>query len=134
MWYPLAIGLPSGGEWIVIAIIGLLIFGKRLPDVGRDMGKAIMNFKKGMSEAQNEIMQVDPEPTPARPLLAHDAKFDPYTGEPLKKEQKFDPYTGQPIQAEATAAASHQPSPAADATDHATADHATAPAESTASV
>ncbi|MCA9297190.1 MAG: twin-arginine translocase TatA/TatE family subunit, partial [Phycisphaerales bacterium] len=41
-------GLPGGGEWIVILVLGLLIFGRRLPEIGRSAGKAIVEFKKGV--------------------------------------------------------------------------------------
>src|SRR5215211_6707378 len=36
-------------EMIVIAIIGVLLFGKRLPEVGRSLGKGIIEFKKGLN-------------------------------------------------------------------------------------
>ena len=44
----LALSLPGGSEWIVIALIGLLLFGKRLPEVGKSLGKSIVEFKKGL--------------------------------------------------------------------------------------
>ena len=43
----LAWGMPGGAEWLVLAIIGLLLFGKRLPEVGRSLGKGAFEFKKG---------------------------------------------------------------------------------------
>jgi len=43
-------GLPGGTEWIIILIIALLIFGKRLPDVMRSMGQSLKQFKKGMED------------------------------------------------------------------------------------
>ena len=39
-------GLPGGWEWIVVLIVALMIFGKRLPEVGKSMGKTIVEFKK----------------------------------------------------------------------------------------
>ena len=38
MLHPIALGMPMGAEWIIIAAIGLLRFGKRLPVVGRSLG------------------------------------------------------------------------------------------------
>lgn len=46
----LAWGLPSGGEWIFIFLICLLIFGSRLPAVMRSLGGSIKEFKKGMED------------------------------------------------------------------------------------
>jgi sec-independent protein translocase protein TatA len=89
---------------ILIALIGLLFFGKRLPEVGKSVAGAIVNFKKGLKEAHEEIEKsseasetraaLPPEQTAAAPS---DAKFDPYTGKPIERP-KFDPYTGKPIE------------------------------------
>ena len=51
----LAIGLPGGSEWIIIALFGLLLFGKRLPEVGKSLGKSIVEFKKGLKGVEDEI-------------------------------------------------------------------------------
>ncbi len=50
-----AFGMPGGWEWIVILVVAVLIFGKRLPDIARGMGKSLTEFKKGIKEAQNEV-------------------------------------------------------------------------------
>ncbi|MBI1826716.1 MAG: twin-arginine translocase TatA/TatE family subunit [Planctomycetes bacterium] len=47
--------MPSGMELVVILVIALLIFGKRLPDVARSMGKAIVEFKKGIRDVNTDI-------------------------------------------------------------------------------
>jgi sec-independent protein translocase protein TatA len=41
------------GEWMIILIIGLLVFGRRLPDVARSLGRSVNEFKKGMREFQD---------------------------------------------------------------------------------
>jgi len=46
-------------EMVIIGIVGLLIFGNRLPDVGRSLGKGIVEFKKGLRGVENEIEQAD---------------------------------------------------------------------------
>jgi len=53
------LGLP---EIIVLAVIGLLIFGKRLPDVGKSLGQGIVEFKKGLSGVTDEINSSDAGP------------------------------------------------------------------------
>jgi len=42
-------------EMLMIGIVGLLIFGNRLPEVGRGLGKGITEFKKGLKGIQDEI-------------------------------------------------------------------------------
>ena len=45
-------GLPGGTEWIIILLVALLLFGRRLPEIARNMGKSMTEFKKGLNEAQ----------------------------------------------------------------------------------
>jgi sec-independent protein translocase protein TatA len=42
-------------EMVILGIIGLLLFGKRLPEVARNLGKGMMEFKKGMYDLQDEV-------------------------------------------------------------------------------
>lgn len=49
------LSLPSGAEWIIILVIAVLIFGRRLPDIARSLGKSITEFKKGVKDAENEV-------------------------------------------------------------------------------
>ena len=51
----LAFGLPSGGEWSILLVLGLLIFGRRLPEVGRSLGRGIVEFKKGIRGIEEDI-------------------------------------------------------------------------------
>jgi sec-independent protein translocase protein TatA len=49
------------GELLVILAIVMLVFGaKRLPDLADGMGKAIRNFKRGMStDADDDVTPAD---------------------------------------------------------------------------
>jgi len=42
-------------EMIVLLIIGVLLFGRKLPEVGRYLGKGIVEFKKGIKGLEDEI-------------------------------------------------------------------------------
>jgi sec-independent protein translocase protein TatA len=41
-------------EIILIAIVGLLIFGRRLPDLARSLGKSVVEFKKGVKGLEDD--------------------------------------------------------------------------------
>ena len=56
-----AFGMPGGMEWIVLLVIGLLIFGRRLPEVGRSLGRGIVEFKRGVKGIDDEITDASEE-------------------------------------------------------------------------
>ena len=43
----------NGGEMLILMFIGLLVFGRRLPEVARNLGKSLNEFKKGMTDFQS---------------------------------------------------------------------------------
>ena len=54
----LAIGMPGPFEMVVVLIIAVLLFGRRLPEIARGMGKSLSEFKKGIKEAKDDVEQV----------------------------------------------------------------------------
>ncbi len=60
------IGLP---EMLVVLAIGLLLFGKRLPDVGRSLGKGIVEFKRGLKGMADEIEEESTKPSSTKSSL-----------------------------------------------------------------
>ncbi|MHC4217837.1 MAG: twin-arginine translocase TatA/TatE family subunit [Planctomycetota bacterium] len=47
--------VPGGMEWVILLVLGLLIFGRRLPEVGRSLGKGIVEFKRGIKGIEDEV-------------------------------------------------------------------------------
>ena len=46
------LGMP---ELVVILVVALLLFGaKRLPEIGKSLGRAISSFKEGMKEGEKD--------------------------------------------------------------------------------
>ena len=42
-------------EIIVLLVIGVLLFGNRLPDLGRTLGRTLVDFKKAVSGGEDEL-------------------------------------------------------------------------------
>ena len=53
------LGIPGGWEWIIVLVIALLIFGKRLPGTMRSIGKGVVEFKKGLKGVKDEVDEVE---------------------------------------------------------------------------
>lgn len=76
-------------EWIVIGVFALLLFGKRLPEVGRSLGKGIVEFKRGLKEVETDVETQANRPTPAA-TTGHTTTLPPasVTAPPSQAEQR----------------------------------------------
>lgn len=52
-------GFPGGWEWIIVLVIALLVFGKRLPSTMRSIGSGVVDFKKGIKSVKDEVDEVE---------------------------------------------------------------------------
>ena len=85
--------MPSIGwqELIIVLVIVLVIFGpKRLPEIGRSLGKGIKEFKKSTTEIQEQLTKEEPTTSTAEkaepePVSAPEPKVAP---EPKSTEPK----------------------------------------------
>src|SRR5947207_4418306 len=59
-------------EIIVLLVLGVLLFGRRLPEVGRYLGKGIVEFKKGVKGLEDEIDINNTTAAPRAPEVAND--------------------------------------------------------------
>ena len=50
------LAIPGGMEWVLIAIVVLLLFGgKKIPELMKGLGKGISEFKKGKNEIEKDL-------------------------------------------------------------------------------
>lgn len=50
--------MPSGSEWIILALLVLLLFGgKKIPELMKGLGKGVKSFKEGVNEAKEELQK-----------------------------------------------------------------------------
>ncbi len=62
---PLLIGWINfgGQEMLLLAVLGVLLFGRKLPEVGRSLGKTFVEFKKGVRGLEDEVESAgNPQP------------------------------------------------------------------------
>jgi sec-independent protein translocase protein TatA len=64
-----AFGGFGAPEIIILLVLGVLLFGRRLPEVGRSLGKGLSEFKKGMNGLEDEI---DISSRPSAPVHRND--------------------------------------------------------------
>jgi len=101
------LGMP---ELIIVGIIAVLLFGKRLPEVAKSLGKSYTEFRRGLADIQSQINISDVYSTNYNSSSYTSSKssseYDDYEA---ASAPKFEPPPAEP-QAETA------PEPAADAT------------------
>ena len=84
-----SIGMP---ELMIIFVIALIIFGPRkLPELGRSMGKSLSEFKRASNDLKNtldEEIRIEDKPPPSQPARPKAAAPAPAT------EPEHGPETG----------------------------------------
>ncbi|MCH7871541.1 MAG: twin-arginine translocase TatA/TatE family subunit [Planctomycetes bacterium] len=48
-------GMFSGMHWVLIGAVALLLFGNRLPEVARSLGRSVNEFKKGFDDIKFDV-------------------------------------------------------------------------------
>jgi sec-independent protein translocase protein TatA len=81
-------------EMIIVMGVAVLLFGKRLPEVGRSLGKGIVEFKKGLRGIEDEL---DISGPPSH-YNAHRSESAARTSDSSETSvPKFEPPTSAPV-------------------------------------
>jgi len=78
------VGLDSPWHWLILVAVLLLLFGsKRLPEMGRSLGKGMREFKDSVSGLSlDPDDQSQPAPKPSPPALEDKAAGEQSTTPP----------------------------------------------------
>ncbi len=86
---------PGGVEIVVILVIALLLFGNRLPQVARSLGKGLLEFKRGLrgfteevKSATDETEDAETKPIETSASESTEKAEDGKTADAEKKEEK----------------------------------------------
>jgi sec-independent protein translocase protein TatA len=66
----------SAFHWLVVAVVVLLLFGNRLPQVMRSLGQGVVEFKKGLAGIEDEMHKANTkvEDQASKPQAKEEAK------------------------------------------------------------
>jgi len=84
---------PGWSEMLIIGVIMLLLFGKRLPEVARSLGKGIVEFKKGVYGLEQEFENA------AYTTSATESRPEPDDEPEEMAAPKFEPPESAPVEA-----------------------------------
>jgi sec-independent protein translocase protein TatA len=59
--------LFRGPDLIILLVLGLLIFGRKLPEVGRGLGRGIVEFRKGLKGIEDDVENESSRPSQKLP-------------------------------------------------------------------
>jgi sec-independent protein translocase protein TatA len=78
---PIQANVLSPMDMLIVGIIAMLLFGNRLPEVARSLGRSMSEFKKGMQELETEV----------KSSLDSASSYRPTGPEPIRSLASADP-------------------------------------------
>ncbi len=87
-------------ELLIIGVIALVLFGSKLPDMARSLGRSYRDFRRGLSDIQSSIDASDTSSSRSSSSYASTSSYDDYDDYDEATAPKFEPPPAEP-QAEA---------------------------------
>lgn len=80
-------------ELVIVGIVAVLLFGRKLPEVAKSLGASYRDFKKGLSEIQSTVSTPDYAPTNRTNSYSSSYDYDDYED---PTAPKFEPPPAEP--------------------------------------
>lgn len=59
----------GGQELLLLVVLGVLLFGRKLPEMGRSLGKTAVEFRKGLKGLEDEVNEPHKPEVMIQPLV-----------------------------------------------------------------
>jgi sec-independent protein translocase protein TatA len=66
----------GGMEVAVLLGLGVLLFGKRLPEIGKSLGRTVVSFRQGLAGVEDEISSAGSASLPTPPERMPPPRFE----------------------------------------------------------
>jgi sec-independent protein translocase protein TatA len=110
-------------ELIIVGVVAVLLFGKRLPEVAKSLGKSYSEFRRGLSDIQSHMdvtSDIYSATSSSSSYSTDDSSYDEYDDYDEATAPKFEPPPAEPQEesaserqtAEAVDSAAEQQNPA----------------------
>lgn len=87
----------SWHEFLIVGVVAILLFGKRLPEVARSLGSSYREFKRGLSEFHTQLEAPDDRSSSSRAYSAPAREVDDYEE---ATAPRFEPPPAEPVPSE----------------------------------
>jgi sec-independent protein translocase protein TatA len=67
----------SPGTLVILVLIGVLLFGKDLPDVARKLGKSILDLRRTLQGLHEDVLNERPVSRPTEPIARPPQRIAP---------------------------------------------------------
>ena len=90
----LTLASPDGVAMIIVGVIAVLLFGSRLPEVARSLGKSFVEFKRGIHGLESEVNDAIYQSPSSSSSSSESTSYDDAMHEPVEPDApKFEPPT-----------------------------------------
>lgn len=84
-------------ELIIIGVVAVLLFGARLPEVAKSLGKSYREFKRGLSDFHSTVDLSDSYDAPRRSNKSYSSRsYDDDYDQDVATAPKFEPPPSEP--------------------------------------